>query len=150
MGAREAVLRLIALTRRELADLASGQRSASRSRWTSRMLDRIGLMLPRLSSAGEIDQLEPWRELRMGLSIIDVRNAEPQLDEAGRKQMQRLCAKLAEHLRVGSDQAVAASLLEEIRDAAEQTGRIPGLALRRDTALALVSLYRNLLRTAQS
>jgi uncharacterized membrane protein YccC len=86
ISAQTSVKRLLHAAWRDLAALASDRRVESHDAWTSRMLDRVGLLLPRLAGAGDALQPHAARaldDLRLGVNIVELRTvgkaAEPPL-----------------------------------------------------------------------
>lgn len=74
------IRRLMHAAWRELAALASGGQAVSREGWASRMLDRIGLLMPRAAQAGGPLRERATRalaDLGLGVNLLDLR---PMLD----------------------------------------------------------------------
>jgi uncharacterized membrane protein YccC len=73
IGAQTAARRLLRAGWRDLADLADGNIDPTRAEWTSRMLDRVGLLLPRMSYAPlgdvELQTADALRDLRTGINL---------------------------------------------------------------------------------
>jgi uncharacterized membrane protein YccC len=105
---------------RELAVLASAQSVPSRIVWTSRMLDRVGLLIPRLSGTGVDEDVElagVLRDLRLGIGVVELRRLREVLDPAARRDIDALLAGLAKHfdeLCRGVATAVPAHLVERL------------------------------------
>jgi uncharacterized membrane protein YccC len=79
IGATWSARRILRQGWRDLADLASGRRPADRAAWTSLMLDRLGLITPRLALArrGEgLSASDALVDLRVGLTVIVLRQLE--------------------------------------------------------------------------
>src|SRR3984893_1588383 len=75
IGAETGARRLLRAGWRDLADLAAQSFTPTRAEWASRMLDRVGLLMPRLSRAGRDPDLataDALRDLRTGINIINL------------------------------------------------------------------------------
>ncbi len=80
--------RMLRIAHREIALSAGAITPAPLARVAARMVDRIGLLLPRLAaaaprSADSLASLEALRELRAGLHIAQLRGMQQQLAQAG-------------------------------------------------------------------
>ncbi|MBB3910570.1 FUSC family protein [Sphingomonas desiccabilis] len=153
-----AVLRVLRAGWRDLADAAEGRAIRSPADWTSRMLDRVGLILPRLPRAAADLRLagtDALRDLRVGLGVLQVREAARTTPAgAGRAEMERLVATLGRHFRRlgnGASERPPLMLLGEIDTALalvlEEPTEMPG---REPTLHALVGLRRNLFPDASA
>jgi uncharacterized membrane protein YccC len=147
-----AVLRVLRAGWRDLADAAEGRAIRSPTDWTSRMLDRVGLILPRLPRAAADLRLagtDALRDLRVGLGVLQVREAARTTPSgAGRAAMERLVATLGRHFRRlghGRSERPPVMLLDQIDLALalvlDEPADAPG---REPTLHALVGLRRNL------
>jgi uncharacterized membrane protein YccC len=70
--------RLIRRSQREIASLAAARRAGDRDVWASAMLDRIGLLAPRLAAVkdeADLNDSDALRDLRVGLNLIDLKTA---------------------------------------------------------------------------
>jgi uncharacterized membrane protein YccC len=70
--------RLFRKSLREISELAAARRAPDRTLWTSLMLDRIGLLAPRLAEVEgdqELNDGDALRDLRVGLNVIDLKSA---------------------------------------------------------------------------
>ncbi len=75
LGAGTAVRRLRRAGWRELADLASRPSGLAVARWTSRMLDRVGLLATRLGDVDQADRdvgMAALRDLRVGVNVTQL------------------------------------------------------------------------------
>jgi uncharacterized membrane protein YccC len=103
IGAQTAARRLLRAGLKDLADLADGNINPTRAEWTSRMLDRVGLLLPRMSQAAlsdvELRTADALHDLRTGINLIDLQQVAASLTERGRKTMVRVSAGAAGHFR---------------------------------------------------
>jgi uncharacterized membrane protein YccC len=121
IGAQTASRRLLRAGWRDLADLASGNINPTRAEWTSRMLDRVGLLLPRMSQAAlsdvELQTADALGDLRTGINLIDLKQVAASLTERGRKTMVRVLTGTAEHFRAfarGGQHTLSPNLLHDI------------------------------------
>jgi uncharacterized membrane protein YccC len=102
MGAQTAARRLVRAGWSDLADLADGNVEPTRAAWASRMLDRVGLLLPRLSLVpghGELNRADALRDLRTGINIIGLQQVAASMSEHGRAVTARVLAGVAAHFR---------------------------------------------------
>jgi uncharacterized membrane protein YccC len=121
IGAQTASRRLLRAGWRDLADLANGNINPTRAEWTSRMLDRVGLLLPRMSQAAlsdvELRTADALHDLRTGINLIDLKQVAASLTERGRKTMVRVLTDTAEHFRAfarGRQHTLSPDLLHDI------------------------------------
>jgi len=121
IGAQTASRRLLRAGWRDLADLANGNINPTRAEWTSRMLDRVGLLLPRMSQAAlsdvELRTADALHDLRTGINLIDLKQVAASLTERGRKTMVRVLTGTAEHFRAfarGRQHTLSPDLLHDI------------------------------------
>jgi uncharacterized membrane protein YccC len=85
---------------RELAFLTATPSMPERAEWASRMLDRVGLLLPRLARAPAEEEwrlTDALRDLRIGVGIIDLRQLRPGSDHAATGQIHDILAVLGTH-----------------------------------------------------
>jgi len=121
IGAQTASRRLLRAGWRDLADLADGNINPTRAEWTSRMLDRVGLLLPRMSRAAlsdvELQTADALRDLRTGINLIDLKQVAASLTERGRKTIVRVLTGTARHFRYfahGRRHMLSTDLLRDI------------------------------------
>lgn len=153
-----AVLRVLRAGWRDLADAAEGRSIRSPAAWTSRMLDRVGLILPRLPRAAADLRLagtDALRDLRVGLGVLQVREAARTTPSgAARVALERLVATLGRHFRRlgnGASERAPLMLLDEIDVALALTLDAPAdFPGREPTLHALVGLRRNLFPDASA
>jgi len=113
--------------------MADGRRNLTRAVWGSRMLDRIGLMLPRLAGTSDALRAQAVRaldDLRMGVNIVDLRlaaaAAQPRVRTAIQAALQQIGAHARRRLR-NPDAEPEPMLLESIeRAVAELIEAEPG------------------------
>jgi uncharacterized membrane protein YccC len=136
---------------RELASLAEGRRRSHKTQFATRMLDRIGLLAPRLAQTKTIPDLQAadvLRDLQIGVSLIELIDAAAALPEADQQGMTQLRARLADYFRALPHKpahAAAAPLLPEL-DALLAKWRHTNPSPHRERGLvAAVGLKQNLL-----
>lgn len=100
LPARRVIRRILRAGWRELAALARAQPPLSQIVWTSRMIDRVGLLLSRLSQVGanegsELTQALP--DLRLGMAIVELQRLRTMLDADTRREVDAALAELAKH-----------------------------------------------------
>jgi len=92
--------RLVRRSWRQVAALARAREPADRAEWLSRALDRFGLIAQRLppsgGDAGRIGAADAFRDLLVGLCIIDLQQLRHQAPPAVRQQLQDLLRGLAQ------------------------------------------------------
>jgi uncharacterized membrane protein YccC len=148
MGAELSVQRLLRFGWRDLAAVATRRTPLSRAVWGSRMLDRVGLLLPRLAIVKPHAVLatdEPLRDLRIGLGVIDLRALRKKLGGEAGAAIDRLLFGIADYFRAlsrGRIEAPLTSLLNDIDIAITDIMRLELKADRRAGLLALVGLRR--------
>jgi len=143
--------RLLRAGWRELASLASARRPPSVEAVSARMVDRIGMLTPRLAMAqpraqqdgAALDALHAFGDLRIGLNVARLRQLAPQL---GQQQdgLSGLMRALADSFRAEPEAGVKPGLLQQL-DAAlrDVCAAAPG-AVQRDAAAALAGIRRGL------
>jgi hypothetical protein len=85
-----------------LAILADSRRPVDRDRWLGIMLDRLGLVTPRLALSGsevEAEAGDALAALQMGLDLIDLRAALDRIEPARRQNVHELMATLSRFFR---------------------------------------------------
>jgi uncharacterized membrane protein YccC len=103
IGAQTAARRLVRAGWRDLADLAERNITPTRAEWASRMLDRGGLLLPRLSHAApgdvELQTADALRDLRTGINVINLQQIVAGLSAHGSALAADVLAGVATHFR---------------------------------------------------
>nr|WP_283093316.1 FUSC family protein [Noviherbaspirillum sp. L7-7A] len=147
--------RLLRAGWRELASLAGERRVPSVEAVSVRMVDRIGMLTPRLAMAAargqengaSLDALHAFGDLRIGLNVAQLRRLAPQL-QLQQPALARLLQDLASHFRTGHvlQQRADTGLLRQLDAAlagvcAESAS---AHAARIDAAAALVGIRRGL------
>jgi uncharacterized membrane protein YccC len=122
--------------------------------WINRMLDRIGLLAPRLAAVGQ-DSGQPLydalRDLRTGVAIGELRQLRLDLPPEEGAPLNGVLAGVGDYYRAldpDAPQPAAPALLHDIDAAIAALTANPAAPVRRDAALGLVSLRRNLFPAA--
>jgi uncharacterized membrane protein YccC len=145
--------RLLRAGRNELARMALALRAQSLRTVSTRMLDRIALLTPRLAMAGagqDLSAVDALADLRVGLNMAQLRSMGPRLEQDG-VPLDPLMRALAGHFRGSGQPAAAAPELLAAIDAMLRAvcARVDGSG-RLDAASALASLRRDLFPAAPS
>lgn len=115
LGAAFSAQRILKRGRRDLAALAEGRMEADRAAWTSLMLDRLGLIAPRLAMATPDADVsgahDAMADLRVGLNVIILREIENERAVPG---LRSVLDALAGAYRDGRSTASDAALLARI------------------------------------
>lgn len=140
--------RIQAANWKELATLASSPRAPSRHTYTARMLDRIGLLQPRLALAQRPDDLvaaDALKDLRVGRDITELQRARRHLPMA-EATLQPVLSSLAQFFRARSSWRVGEKtpeFLAQIDRALSSVAATPqGPAARDRAVVALVGIRR--------
>ncbi|MFL6717862.1 MAG: FUSC family protein, partial [Burkholderiaceae bacterium] len=143
--------RLLRAGWRELASLAGERRVPSVEAVSARMVDRIGMLTPRLAMAARgqqdgagLDALHAFGDLRIGLNVAQLRRLAPQLRQQ-QATLARLLQDLAIHFRAGPQRRAGAGLLRQLDAAlAAVCAATGGADIQREAAAALVGIRRGL------
>lgn len=150
IGTERSVERLIRAGWRDLARRSNLPGPPDAMGWTSRMLDRIGLLAPRLAQRGEDPGkplLDVLQDLRIGLTIGELRALRlsgSEEEEALITPVLKGVAAYYRALRYDAPAPAPDGLLSCIDDALRAFAATPSLDRRRNGVLALTSLRRNL------
>ena len=150
IGAEAGAWRLLRAGWRDLAALADRSFQPTRAEWASRMLDRVGLLMPRLSHAGRDPKLETadaLRDLRTGVNVIELQEIVRSLNERARDEMTRVFAGVAAHFRAlarGRRQLPAPALLGYLDRSIGDILAMNSPSARHKGLAAAVGLRRNL------
>jgi len=150
IGTEGSVQRLVRAGWRDLARRSNLPGPPDAMGWTSRMLDRIGLLAPRLALRGEdpgLPLLDALRDLRIGLTVGELRalRLTAGAEEAGliTAVLQRV-SDYYRSLRFDAHRAAPASLLACIDAGLHAFAATADPGRRRAAVLALTGLRRNL------
>lgn len=140
----------------DLAILAVARRPMNRERWVGIMLDRLGLVVPRLALSGADVETEAGRSLaalQIGLDLLDLKASAANANDQGSERLERLAVKLSHAFRsfaAGSselDHDDAQALLAAIDAELLEHGTVEP-EIRRKRLAALVGLRRALFPNA--
>jgi len=155
-GARGAIRRTVRAGWADIASRANLMSPPDVRGWINRMLDRIGLLAPRLAAVGR-DSGQPLydalRDLRTGVAIAELRQLRLSLPAGDGAPLTGVLAGVGDHYRSldpDAPGAAAPALLAAIDAAIGAFVANPATAVRRDATLGLVSLRRNLFPEARS
>jgi uncharacterized membrane protein YccC len=131
VGAAWSARRLLRAGWRDIADAADADAQADRAHFAGLMLDRLGLLMPRLaavSAGADVAAGDVLTDLRVGLNVIGLQRELGHFSPAGQALCAAVLAGIAAHYRGNPLRPADAALLESI-DAA-----IRGIALALGTA----------------
>jgi uncharacterized membrane protein YccC len=134
-----------------LADAAERRGKRDRARFAGIMLDRIGLLAPRLATmAPDRNEaaLDLLAELRVGLNIVDLRRSRRALPPRVVAEIDRMLDGLAAHFRACTRRRAPVpptpTLLMQIDRALSAVSAVPDGPHKRDPLLGLVGIRRGL------
>jgi uncharacterized membrane protein YccC len=146
VGAGWSARRLRAVNRRSLARAAERQGAQSGLELAAIMLDRVGLLAPRLAALPPEDA--EWTadliaEVRVGINVVELRRDRRQLSTEARAAVERLLADMARHF---SGRAVRppVELLAALDAALDSVATEPQRPAHRAALLGLVGIRRGL------
>ncbi|HEX6704125.1 MAG TPA: FUSC family protein [Albitalea sp.] len=120
IGVETRVRGLLRAAWRDLAAMADDTSGLSRAAWGSRMLDRIGLLLPRMAGTSGVLRVRAGRaldDLRIGVNMLDLRQAGSAARPEVRTAIESALTQIAAHFRqrlVRPDVAPAPAILADI------------------------------------
>lgn len=154
IGAARATRRLLRASRNDMATLVERPTAQELNGWTSRMLDRVGLLTLRMTLAGQSGQTaaaDALRDMRIGFNIIALERRAAILGDGCELRVRRLVGLISAHFRALAKQPRAVprpSLLvrldETIRLVAGSGKAAETPAARREALAALTGLRRKL------
>ncbi|MFH6781633.1 MULTISPECIES: FUSC family protein [Methylobacterium] len=150
VGAEHGARRLIAASRADLARAARRRGRGDRVAFAHLMLDRLGLLVPRLAAAGpdsDLSRIDALAALRVGMNLVSLRRARHGLPDGEVAVLDAALDAVATHYE-GPRGPASPILLDRI-DAAlaeigAQAGAGAGVWGRRDALLGLAGLRRAL------
>jgi uncharacterized membrane protein YccC len=154
IGAKTSAARLIRAGWRELAERSDAAGPPDAAGWVARMLDRIGLLAPRLAMQGDDPGkpvLDALTDLRVGVAVGELRQVRIDGTEDEAAMITPVLRGVAAHyrsLRPGEPIRPEAPLLNGIDNAIAGLASAEVPERRRTGVLALTSLRRNLFATA--
>ncbi len=153
IGAEFSARRIVRFAWRDLAANAAARPEdcIDRSVWTSKMLDRLGLLIPRLGLIERKDEVlaaaDLLNDLRIGLNVADLQQARRTAGPEAERSIARVLAALANSFRkmsIGRPRPVQEHLLIEIDGAIGDVSAEASSAERNTALWALAGLRRNL------
>jgi uncharacterized membrane protein YccC len=156
VGAAWSARRLLRFGWRDLADYAAAPSAGSlrRDLWSSRMLDRIGLLAPRLlivEPHGDLATADPMRDLRVGFNIIDLQEARHVVGAAAEEAVAKVLRAVSAHFArrsAGQPRAASEAMLLEIDAAIDDVAASSPSYERQNCLWSLAGLRRNLFPAA--
>lgn len=145
VGAEWSVRRLMRRGWIAIAEAAEQRGNRDRGVFAGLMLNRIGLLAPRLLAlkTSELNKVDNLRELRVGLNIVDLRRARHHLSQPTLLAMDAMLDELAVNFRKYQGGAMPESLLANIDHALSEAVSERDTA-RADALIGLVGIRRGL------
>lgn len=146
VGAGWSAHRLRAVNRRSLARAAERQGAQSGLELAAIMLDRVGLLGPRLAALPPDDAewtADLLAEVRVGVNVVELRRDRRQLSPDARGAVETLLADMARHFGGRADDPPA-ELLAAIDTALDAVAKEPQHPAHRAALLGLVGIRRGL------
>jgi uncharacterized membrane protein YccC len=152
VGAGWTARRLLKAGWSELARLGSGERVTSLAEFSARMVDRVGLLAPRLALAAsqpnpqqDLQATDALRDLRIGLNMTILQDVRSQLGR-GEAAIKPLMAQLSRHfaLRPGVDRDCESRLLGTLDNALRAICDGTRDAFQTEALAALTGMRRDL------
>ncbi|XHS80511.1 FUSC family protein [Burkholderiaceae bacterium UC74_6] len=114
-GASLSLRRLLHATWSDLARTASGRQSSDIDELRSRMIDRLGQLMPRLASSTGLHGTDGLPELRVGLSAVMLQREKPALPEEAQRKLQAALDAVELHYRRRIESPVALTASSSLR-----------------------------------
>ncbi|TNC14182.1 FUSC family protein [Methylobacterium terricola] len=146
VGAEHGARRLVAASRADLARAARRRGRGDRAAFAHLMLDRLGLLVPRLAAAGpdsDLARIDALAALRVGMNLVSLRRARHGLPASEVAVLDAALDAVAQHYE-GPRGPASPVLLARIDAALAEVGAESGAAGRRDALLGLAGLRRAL------
>jgi uncharacterized membrane protein YccC len=146
VGAGWSARRLRAVNRRSLARAAERHGAQSGLELAAIMLDRVGLLAPRLAALPPDDAewtADLLAEVRVGINVVELRRDRRQLSKEARAAVERLLEDMARYFGGGAVRPPA-ELLECIDAALDSTATDPQRTAHRAALMGLVGVRRGL------
>jgi uncharacterized membrane protein YccC len=155
VGAEWSARRLLRVSWRDLAAIPRGQTGEQRNAQMGLLLDRIGLLVPRLAAVGEGNDLaavDALTDLRIGINMVDLERDRDAIPRELRQAVDAVLFGTANHYAVqaamGRVRRASAALLRDIDLALDAAVGVPGQR-GRDLLLQLVGIRRGLFADAE-
>ncbi|MBB2960919.1 FUSC family protein [Methylobacterium sp. R2-1] len=146
VGAGWSARRLRAINRRSLARAAERQGAQNGLELAALMLDRVGLIAPRLAALPSDDAewtADLLAEVRVGINIVELRRDRRQLSKPAREAVETLLAALSRHFGAEAEKP-ALDLLDTIDGALDAVSLDARQAPGRAALMGLVGIRRGL------
>lgn len=149
MGVDASARRLLVRTWRGLSRLARARQAPEPAAFAAILVDRLGMLTPKLAEAGahqDFVGVDALRDLRVGMNLVAVQTARPDLPPEGKSQLDAALDGVGDHfaaLAAGEARKPSADLLTRI-DAALRGLSIAPAASAVQGLSGLVGLRRNL------
>jgi uncharacterized membrane protein YccC len=149
MGADASARRLLVRTWRGLARLARARQAPEPAAFAAILVDRLGMLTPKLAEAGprqDFVGVDALRDLRIGMNLVAVQAARPDLSPEGQGRVDAALDGVGEHfaaLAAGRRQPPTADLLTRIDAALRGLSIVPAASAVNGVS-GLVGLRRNL------
>jgi uncharacterized membrane protein YccC len=150
VGAEWSVRRLMRKGWTALAYAAERRGNRDRASFAGLMLNRIGLLAPRLAAMPDsaLRKVDNLRELRVGLNIVDLRRARHGMSPQTLASMDAMLDELAADFRAYDGGEMPAKLLADIDHALAAAMTETGDEVRNDALIGLVGIRRGLFPAA--
>jgi uncharacterized membrane protein YccC len=157
IGAAFSARRILRFGWRHLAAnaAASPEEGQDRTVWTSQMLDRLGLLIPRLNmleQRGELAHVDLLQDIRIGLNVADLQEARLALGPTVEPSLAAVLRSITAYFRrrsVVPSTEIAPTLLAKIDRAIDTTSTAWGSPERQACLWSLVGLRRNMFPQAE-
>lgn len=147
VGAEWSARRLVRQGWRTLADAAEGRGAQDRQHFAARMLDLLGLLVPRLAltpEGSELASVDMLNEVRVGLNILQLRSARHGLPQPSVEAVNAILADVAAHYRqqIAHKRPLPApdALRARLDASLARVGKVPAGAHRDEALLGLIGL----------
>ncbi|HEY1942298.1 MAG TPA: FUSC family protein [Roseiarcus sp.] len=150
LPARRVIRRILHAGWRELAALTRAQPPLNQIVWTSRTIDRVGLLLSRLSQIGaneESELAQALPDLRLGIAIVELQRLRTMFSADTRREVDAALAELAKHfdeLARGNAAAVPIGVVARLDAAIQGILELPDAADRYAGIRAAIGCRRTL------
>jgi uncharacterized membrane protein YccC len=151
VGAGWSARRLRAVNRGALARAAKRQGAQNGLELAALMLDRVGLIAPRLAALPSDDAewtADLLAEVRVGINVVELRRDRRQLSNTAREAVERLLAALCRHFNGKADDP-SPELLDTIDAALDAVSADAGSPAGRAALMGLVGIRRGVFPDAR-
>jgi uncharacterized membrane protein YccC len=141
---------------KELAGLTAAGAIPDRITWASRMLDRAGLLLPRLTrvqASRELELVNGLGDLRLGISIIELRRLRDKVRDTTGRQIESVLGAVGVHfqaLALGREASLSPAVIDRLDAAMAGILQLNEPADRHAGIVAAIGLRRALFPQASA